>query len=255
MLPGHFLAPRHAAARASVLFSATLTPRPFYADLLGLPADSAWLEVESPYAAAQLDVRIEGSVSTRLRDRAGSLAPIARLMASRYAAQPGNYLAFFSSFDYLQRAADAFRAGHPAIPVWTQSPGMDAAARDAFLERFTPDGAGIGFAVLGGQFGEGIDLPGRRLIGAFIATLGLPQFNPVNEALRRCIHARFGTGYEYAYLYPGLRRVVQAAGRVIRGPADRGCVHLIDDRFSRAEVRRLLPSWWRVERDGAPAAR
>jgi len=124
---------------------------------------------------------------------------------------------------------------------------MDEAAREAFLARFTPQGQGIGFAVLGGAFGEGVDLPGRRLVGAFIATLGLPQFNPVNECVRERMQARFGAGYDYAYLYPGLQKVVQAAGRVIRTTTDEGVVVLIDDRFGTGPVRRLLPRWWSVE--------
>jgi Rad3-related DNA helicase len=150
-----------------------------------------------------------------------------------------------------------FAARHPAIPSWLQSRGMRESEREAFLARFTADGRGIGFAVLGGSFAEGIDLPGERLIGAFIATLGLPEFNPVNEEMRRRIDAAFGAGYEYTYLFPGIRKVVQAAGRVIRTPSDRGSVHLIDDRFARPEVRRLLPPWWRIERagHGVPAAR
>jgi DNA excision repair protein ERCC-2 len=109
----------------------------------------------------------------------------------------------------------------------------------------------VGLAVLGGAFGEGVDLPGTRLIGAFIATLGLPQVNPVNGAMQRAIDEALGAGQGYActYLYPGLRKVVQAAGRVIRTEHDRGVVVLMDDRFQRAEVRALLPRWWRVERD------
>jgi Rad3-related DNA helicase len=186
------------------------------------------------------------NVSTRFHDRAGSLGPIVNLIANRYEEQPGNYLAYFSSFDYLQQAAEAFAARHPQIPMWQQSPRMTSAERDDFLARFTTEGSGVGFAVLGGLFAEGIDLPGRRLIGAFIATLGLPQFNPVNEAMRRRIDAEFGAGYDYAYLYPGIRKVVQAAGRVIRTPSDRGSVHLIDDRFRRPEVQRLLPGWWQI---------
>jgi DNA excision repair protein ERCC-2 len=98
------------------------------------------------------------------------------------------------------------------------------------------DSCGVGFAVLGGAFGEGIDLPGARLIGAFVATLGLPQMNPVNEQLRERMQAMFGAGYDYTYLYPGLQKVVQAAGRVIRTEQDRGVVWLIDDRFARPEV-------------------
>jgi len=101
--------------------------------------------------------------------------------------------------------------------------------------------------VLGGEFGEGIDLPGTRLIGTFIATLGMPQVNPVNEQLRARMDALYGAGFDYTYLIPGLRKVVQAAGRVIRTERDRGVVHLLDDRFARAEVRALLPAWWRIE--------
>jgi Rad3-related DNA helicase len=123
---------------------------------------------------------------------------------------------------------------------------MSVDEKSAFLARFEVDGRGLAFAVLGGSFGEGIDLPGTRLVGAFIATLGLPQVNPVNEAMKERMEAVFGAGYDYAYLYPGLQKVVQAAGRVVRSPTDRGVVYLIDDRYQRAEVRRLLPSWWRL---------
>ena len=247
VVPAPFLKPRYAAARASVLFSATLTPRQFYADTLGLGDDTTWLDVQTPFSADQLSVHIAREVSTRYTHRADSLQPIARLIAKQYAARPGNYLAFFSSFDYLQRAHDAFAAGSPEVPTWQQDRRMAEPQRDAFLARFEPDGRGIGFAVLGGLFAEGIDLQGSRLIGAFIATLGLPQINPVNEELRRRMQATFGAGYDYTYLYPGIRKVVQAAGRVIRTPCDRGSLHLIDDRFARPEIRRLLPDWWHIE--------
>ena len=125
---------------------------------------------------------------------------------------------------------------------------MSESERAAFLDRFHPEGRGIGFAVLGGSFGEGIDLPGARLIGAFVATLGLPQLNPVNEQLRTRMQAMFGAGYDYTYLYPGLQKVVQAAGRVIRTELDQGVVYLIDDRFDQPAVRALLPRWWQVDR-------
>jgi len=247
LLPAVFLKPRFAAARTVVLFSATLTPQHFHSDTLGLPDDSAWIDVATPFEARQLCVRITRHVSTRYRHRDRSLAPIASLIAEQYQQRPGNYLAFFSSYDYLDQAARVFGALHPDIPAWGQARQMNDDDRRRFLERFAEDGRGIGFAVLGGSFAEGIDLPGKRLIGAFIATLGLPQLNPVNEELRRRIDAAFGTGYEYAYLFPGIQKVVQAAGRVIRSPTDEGVIHLIDDRFARAEVRRLLPTWWAIE--------
>lgn len=249
VIPAPHLAARHAAAQATVLFSGTLSPPQFYRDLLGLPADTAWLEVEAPFAAHQLQVRIARHISTRWRDREASLASLADLIARQYADQPGNYLCFVSSFDYLQRVAASLQRLHPQLPLWQQERSMDETGRAAFLERFVEGGQGVGLAVLGGAFAEGVDLPGTRLIGAFVATLGLPQVNPVNEAMQRAMDAAMGAGrgHDYTYLYPGLRKVVQAAGRVIRTEQDRGVVVLVDDRFQRAEVRALLPSWWRVE--------
>ena len=250
IVPASFLKPRFEAAHASVLFSATLTPTPFYTDLLGLPDNTLAVDVASPFAPQQLTVRIVDGVSTRFRHREASVAPIVALMARQFAQAPGNYLAFFSSFDYLQKVASLLRAEHPAMPVWEQSRQMNEAERAQFLARFTPHGQGIAFAVLGGAFAEGIDLPGRRLIGAFIATLGLPQVNPVNEQVRLRMDALFGAGHDYTYLYPGLQKVVQAAGRIIRTTADEGSLHLIDDRFARPQVRALLPAWWALPARG-----
>ncbi|AYG08095.1 ATP-dependent DNA helicase [Pseudomonas fluorescens] len=246
VVPAEFIRPRLTAARSSVLFSATLSPRHYYADLLGLPADTAWIDVESPFEAAQLQVRIIDRISTRFVHRQASLEPIVALIAEQFARTPGNYLAFFSSFDYQQQVAQLLAERHPAIPTWHQSRGMAEAERQAFLEQFTQHSQGVGFAVLGGAFGEGIDLPGARLIGAFIATLGLAQLNPVNEQMKLRMGAIFGSGYDYTYLYPGIQKVVQAAGRVIRTQQDQGVVMLIDDRFAEPKVRPLLPRWWSV---------
>ncbi|GGY87934.1 helicase C-terminal domain-containing protein [Pseudoduganella plicata] len=246
IVPAPFLQPRFAQARSVALFSATLSPWNYYADTLGMPPGTAWVDVNSPFVADQLAVHVAGHISTRYQHRDRSLAPIAALMGEQYERQPGNYLAFFSSFDYMEKAADLFASTCPHVTVWRQSRRMDEDARSAFLQRFTLESSGIGFAVLGGAFGEGIDLPGARLIGAFIATLGLPQLNPVNEEIRRRMDAIFGAGYDYTYLYPGLQKVVQAAGRVIRTTTDRGTVHLIDDRFGRPDIQALLPAWWRI---------
>jgi DNA excision repair protein ERCC-2 len=247
VVPAPFLAPRFAAARSAALFSATLGPAHYYSDLLGLPDNTAWIDVASPFTAEQLSVQVVNDVSTRFQHRENSLSPMVDLMARQYTAEPGNYLSFVSSFDYLQQLAELFKARYPAIPVWEQSRGMEEGAKKGFLERFTPASRGIGFAVLGGAFAEGIDLPGKRLIGAFIATLGLPQINPVNEQIRQRMEASFGKGYDYTYLYPGLQKVVQAAGRVIRTESDRGVVYLMDDRYAQNQVRALLPIWWKVD--------
>lgn len=257
VVPAPFLSPRFAAAQSVALFSATLSPRKFYTDTLGLPASAGWVDVQSPFMARQLRVEVVSDVSTRWQHRDDSLEPIAALMARQYGQAPGNYLAFLSSYDYLQKLAAFFRARYPHIPLWEQTPRMDEAARDEFLARFTADGQGIGFAVLGGSFAEGIDLPGKRLIGAFIATLGLPQVNPVNEQIKERMAANFGVGrgYDYAYLYPGLQKVVQAAGRVIRTTSDEGVVYLIDDRFMRSDIQALFPAWWEVRHHKARCSR
>jgi DNA excision repair protein ERCC-2 len=247
VVPAGFIRPRLTAARSTVLFSATLSPRHYYADLLGTPPDTVWIDVESPFHADQLKVHIVSQISTRFVHRQASLEPIVELIARQFSQRPGNYLAFFSSFDYLQQVAQLLAERHPQISLWSQSRGMAEGQRQAFLDQFTVHSQGVGFAVLGGAFGEGIDLPGARLIGAFIATLGLAQLNPVNEQMKHRMAAIFGAGYDYTYLYPGVQKVVQAAGRVIRTQQDQGVVMLIDDRFGDSKVKHLLPRWWSVE--------
>lgn len=244
VMPGAFLAPRLAAARSVSLFSATLAPSAFYRHMLSLPQGTVEIDVVSPFSAEQLDVHIAGGISTRFADRARSIVPIADLIARGYEAAPGNYIAFFSSFDYLEQVATQVARSHPALTIWQQGRRMTSAEQNQFVDRFELDGRGIGFAVLGGRFAEGIDLPGRRLVGAFIATLGMPQVNPVSEQMRRHMQRQFGSGYEFTYLYPGMRKVAQAAGRVIRSTTDRGVVYLIDDRFKSEVVRQLMPQWW-----------
>jgi Rad3-related DNA helicase len=175
------------------------------------------------------------------------VSPIVDLIAQQFERQPGNYLVFASSFAYLEQIYRLFGVKQPTVPIWSQKPLMSEAARVAFLDRFTDGGHGVGFAVLGGAFAEGIDLPGTRLIGAFIVTLGIPQINAVNEQMMLRMQKLFGTGYEYIYLYPGIRKVAQAAGRVVRSKSDRGTLFLIDDRYAESQVQALLPTWWRID--------
>ncbi len=247
VVPAIFLKKRFSAANSSTLFSATLSPSTFYSDMLGLPERTPFLEVESPFSSDQLQVRVASHINTRFRKRATSYAPIVELIAYQYLAQPGNYMLFLSSFEYLQKVKTLFQRTYPDIPIREQIPSMNEHEREAFINSFTHASKGIAFAVLGGSFGEAIDLPGDRLIGAFIATLGLPQINEVNEQMRSRMEAIFGLGYEYTYLYPGLQKVVQAAGRVIRTATDRGTIYLIDDRYCQPEIQALLPSWWTLD--------
>jgi DNA excision repair protein ERCC-2 len=144
IVPAPFLKPRFEAAHATALFSATLSPWNYYSDTLGMPPNTAWIDVESPFEAAQLEVQVAGHISTRYQHRERSLAPIVKLMAAQYERQPGNYLAFFSSFDYMDKAAALFEREHPGVTVWRQSRRMDEGERDAFLARFTLESEGIG---------------------------------------------------------------------------------------------------------------
>jgi DNA excision repair protein ERCC-2 len=189
-------------------------------------------------------VQFTPRISTRKPDRQASLSPIALLIARQFRERPGHYLAFFSSFDYLKQVADALATEAPDVPQRRQLPGMDQHARQDFLAGFQSPRPAVAFAVLGGVFSEGIDLPGDQLIGAFVATLGLPPFDPWHEILKDRLEQRFGAGYDYTYRIPGLQKVAQAAGRVIRTPEDQGVIWLIDDRFLQPANRAMLPGWW-----------
>ena len=242
--PAAFLRPRFEALQSATLFSATLAPPDYAIRLLGLPDNTAWIDVEPAFPAENLVVQVADGLSTRYPDRDRSLQRLVDLIARQHDHHPGNYLAFFSSFDYLDKAASRLQALRPDIPQWQQARRMDATQRQDFLSRFRTDGRGIGFAVLGGVFAEGVDLPGTRLIGAFIATLGLPPVSPLQDQMAERLARLFGDDTGYADRVPAMQKVVQAAGRVLRTPEDTGWLWLLDERYRRPEVRALLPAWW-----------
>ena len=244
LIPADFLTERFKAAHSVLLFSATLSPGVYYRDLLGLSEDARFTSLPGPFSAEQLKVEFTPGISTRQVHREASLQPIAELIAKQYRERPGHYLAFFSSFKYAKEVSDTLAEQAPDIPQRSQKPGMSPDQRRQFLAEFQKPEGSVAFAVLGGVFSEGIDLPGDQLIGAFVATLGMPPFDAWHEILKERLQQRFGEGYNYTYLIPGLQKVAQAAGRVIRTPEDRGVIWLIDDRFLKRPVRGLLPTWW-----------
>ena len=248
VVPAPHLMPRFQAAHTVIAFSATLVPPEYHRQMLGLPDSTLFCDVQSGFRADQLTVRRVTHIATEYRARHRAARPIATLMADTFAQAPGNYIAYFSSFAYLEQVADAFERHAPHIDVVRQTALMSVANRDAFLQRFTAHSQQIGFAVLGGSFSEGIDLPGHRLIGAFICNLGLSPFNALNARMAEQIERYFGpgTGHDYVYLYPAIQKVVQAAGRVVRSRTDRGTVHLIDRRFAEPRIWQLLPASWRL---------
>ena len=254
IVPARFLRPRIEAWHSVTLISATLGPPAYLGDLLGLPPDAAHVDVPPAFPAEHLTVQVARHVSTRYVHRARSLDALVGVIAGQVDAHPGNYLAFFSSFDYLQQAALRLAERRPDVAQWCQARAMTAGARDDFLARFEPRGRGVGFAVLGGVFAEGVDLPGSRLIGAFVATLGLPPVSPLQDRMRERLDKLFGPDHGYADRVPAMQKVVQAAGRVLRTPEDRGWLWLLDDRYGSPEFAALLPPWWGLAHRETPAS-
>ena len=244
--PAPFVDASLSGGRAAALFSATLTPPGYYRTVLGCP-DARAVALESPFPPQHLGLYCLPSISTRYRDREASIRPLSDALAAMAKGKVGNYLAFFPSYAYLRQVYEDFTARYPDIPTLAQESGLDDAGRAAFLARFAPhpEKTLLGFGVLGGIFGEGVDLAGDRLIGCAIVGVGLPQVNPRQEMLRRYYDAApGGTGFDYAYRCPGMNKVLQAAGRVIRTSEDKGVVLLLDDRFARSEYTRLFPRHW-----------
>lgn len=244
LIPADHLKDRFIDASNVVLFSATLSPHNYHRDLLGMPFNTHFQDIESPFQREQIDLRLVTNISTRKDDRHSSLAPICQRIAEQYSQRPGNYLVYVSSFSYLSALHDHLAKHQPRLRLIQQRSGMTPRERDDFIAQVSDPSPSIGFAVLGGVFSEGIDLPGEQLIGVFVATLGLPPHDELHEVLRERLEQRYGDGYGYTYLYPGMQKVIQAAGRLIRTPEDRGVIELIDDRFRRSEVRAMLPGWW-----------
>ena len=243
--PSAFVDSSLACGRTAVLFSATLIPPGYYKSVLGCSGARA-VALESPFPAGNLGLYCLPGISTRYRCREASIRPISDALAALAAGRVGNYLAFFPSYAYLQQVYEDFTARYPHIRTIAQASGLDEAGRADFLSRFAPDPAEtlLGFGVLGGVFGEGVDLAGSRLIGCAIVGVGLPQVNPQQEMLRRYFDEKDGCGFDYAYRFPGMNKVLQAAGRVIRTETDRGVVLLLDDRFAQESYRRLFPRHW-----------
>lgn len=226
-----------------VFFSATLTPLSYYQNLLG-GADDPAFRLPSPFDPDHLRV-MTAPLPVTYQNRRRTLEPLCELIYETICAKEGHYMAFFPSFAYMDVLCDAFCAKHPDVKVVRQKSGMSQEERDAFMRSFSDNTeAVLGFCVLGGVFSEGIDLVGEKLIGVMIVTVGLPQICLERDLIRQHIDRESDHGFEYAYVYPGLNRVLQAAGRVIRTDHDAGVVLLVDQRFEQDRYQRLYPDEW-----------
>lgn len=234
------------AAKAAVLFSATLTPMDYFADVLGCK-NAVKLELDSPYDPSNLCLFAYDSISTRYTDREMYCDDIAEVIMSVAEARDGNYMVYFPSYEYMNSVYKAFAEIAPDIHCAVQSKGMSYAERNRFLEQFSDKNGEtlVGFCVLGGAFAEGVDLKGEKLIGTVIVGTGLPKISAELNILSDYFENTRENGKDYAYTYPAMIKVEQAAGRVIRSESDCGVVVLIDDRYAEPGTYRLFPKSWR----------
>jgi DNA excision repair protein ERCC-2 len=244
--PAPRLRERLSSVGGTVLFSATLSPLGYFRRTLGLDEDSRRLSLPSPFPSENLRVLVVSSVATTYRRRGGTEEELARLLAGFVRARSGNYLFYFPSYAYLEAIHRRFACECGDVEAAVQTRELSEADRARFLSRFeTRRGTLVGFAVMGGVFGEAIDLPGEKLEGAAIVGVGLPAISPERDRIREHFDGEKTSGFDYAYLYPGMNRVLQAAGRVIRSETDRGAVLLVDQRFGQRRYRSLFPAGWR----------
>lgn len=232
--------------RAAIFFSATLTPLDYYRNLLGGREEDYTMALPSPFPRENLCVLIGDSISTKYKDREDTYLDVVGYIEEFTSQRQGNYLIFFPSYKYMEYVYDSFVERNPHVYTIIQNTSMNEEEREDFLNKFDGDGKEtmLAFAVLGGIFSEGIDLIGDRLIGAVIVGVGLPQICHQQDIIRDYFNFHNGLGFEYAYMYPGMNKVLQAAGRVIRSEKDRGALLLIDKRFTSPRYLRLFPRQW-----------
>ena len=234
----------------AVLFSATLSPMPYYQAVLGGTENSLAYQLPSPFPPKHQAILVTDYIATTYRQRQQRLDDIVASLANLVTAKKGNYLCFCPSYGYLKLVQSAFEAAHPDIKTVQQTGQMQENDRQAFLAQFkaAPETTLLGFCVRGGIFSEGIDLQGDRLIGVAIVSVGLPGLNPETNLIRDYFDHQNGHGFEYAYQLPGMNNVLQAAGRLIRGTHDTGIILLLDKRFGEARYTHLFPEHWQYYR-------
>ncbi len=235
-------------ARSTILFSATFLPIGYYKKLLSSRTDNYAVYAKSCFDPGHCQVIIGRDTSSRYTQRTPEqYRRIAGYIRETVDAKKGNYLVFFSSYRMMEDVAIEYEAiKSPDTDLIMQTQGMLENEREAFLAEFTPDREHslAGFCVMGSIFGEGIDLKEDRLIGSIIVGTGLPQVSGEVGLLKDYYDAHGMDGFRYAYQYPGMNKVLQAAGRVIRTEKDRGVVLLLDDRFAREEYQCMFPREW-----------
>ena len=244
--PSYLLSEALKRGKTAVFFSATLTPLSYFMDILGGDKEDYNINLTSPFNIDKLCLLIEDNISTKYKNRENSYDKIVDTIKYAVEKKRGNYMVYFPSYKYMQEVFARFCEKYPDIETIIQQNIMSEEERESFLSRFEPDAGKmlVCFCVLGGIFSEGIDLKGDRLIGAVIVSVGLPQISTEQDIIMDYFQQKNGMGYENAYMFPGMNKVLQAAGRVIRSENDKGMVLLVDERFSHQSYRALFPRHW-----------
>lgn len=234
---------------STVFFSATLLPIRYYKKLLSVETDDYAVYAHSPFKEANRLLVLGQDVSTKYTRRGYEMYErFAIYIKNVMQAKPGNYLVFFPSYRFMEEVRETFeRYRTEEMCCMMQEQNMNEQDREAFLQEFEAEREGslAGFCVMGGIFSEGIDLTKERLIGAMIVGTGLPQVCDEREILKQYFDRHGENGFDYAYLYPGMNKVLQAAGRVIRTEEDKGVIALLDDRFAGRRYLEIFPREWR----------
>ena len=233
---------------STIFFSATMLPIRYYKKLLSVEKEDYAVYAPSPFQKERRKLFVGTDVSTKYTRRTGQMYErFASYIAAALQVKKGNYIAFFPSYRFLEEVYEKFqRYQTEDIICIVQEQSMDEEKREAFLQAFDQDRSEslIGFCVMGGIFSEGIDLTEERLIGAFLVGTGLPQVCNEREILKQYFDRNGENGFSYAYLYPGMNKVLQAAGRVIRTAEDRGVILLLDERFLERQYQEVFPREW-----------
>jgi DNA excision repair protein ERCC-2 len=235
--------------RTAVFFSATLSPLDYFIDVLGGSAESAKGFYASPFRSDQMTVRV-APLNISFQERGRSMDSVVEAIRRHLRENPGNNLIYCPSFAYLDQLHQKLTA--LGIPSFTQRAGMAELERESFLAKFTNGTGSVGLAVMGGIFAEGIDLPGEQLVGVTVIGVGLPGLSIERDLLVTYFDQKERPGFDYAYRYPGMQRVLQAVGRLIRSEDDQGAALLVDRRFLEPRYESLFPSWWMVIPDEMP---
>lgn len=244
--PSYLLSKACDKVRSSIFFSATLLPLNYFRDILGGSEDDYTMRLVSPFERNRLCLAAADNISTKYKDREDSYALVAEYVKAAVSRKTGNYFVFFPSFEYMNKVHSLYVEAWPGDRVILQNNSMSEDEREQFLQMFEEDPqiSLVAFAVMGGIFSEGIDLAGDRLSGAVVVGVGLPQVCAERDIICSYFREKNGLGFEYAYMFPGMNRVLQAAGRVIRTEQDKGFVLLLDERFVQRRYLELFPTEW-----------